>query len=90
MESGGESDTKVHKKFINEPMKGKSVKAVPGIGDSGAEKLAPKITTARQLYGLYLKNPKGFKDKLVKRGLRPSDAQKAYDGIREWDEQYGG
>ena len=86
--ASGESDTKVHTKFIKQPMNRKSVEAVPGIGPSGAGKLAPKITTAKQLYSLYLKNPEKFKDKLEKKyGLRPSDAQKAYDGMREWDEQ---
>ena len=66
----------------------KPVKEVPGIGDSGGRKLAPEIRTTEQLFGLYLMDPEGFKDKLVKKyGLGRSDAQKAYKAMREWDEQ---
>ena len=66
----------------------KPVKDVPGIGDSGARKLAPKITTAKHLYRLYLKDPEGFRDELEDSyGLRHSDAEAAYKAMREWDEQ---
>ena len=60
---------------------------VPGVGPAAAKKMSQDgITTAKNLYGLYIMNPEGFKDKLMDSyHMRPTDAQKTYDAMCVWE-----
>ena len=50
------SDTKKHRDFVKEPMGGKSVNCLPGIGSYAADNLKEnKYTTARQVLGEFLR-----------------------------------
>lgn len=83
----GTTTTIKHREFTQEPMGGKPVSAVPGIGDViGGSMEKAGIKTAKKLYGQYLINPDGFKWK--SHGANDKQRSDANNAMKGWDEQH--
>ena len=78
-----------HRQFVREPMDGKPVEDVPGVGDVVGDNMRQDgIRTARKLYGYYLSNPDTFKDRVMSYGANSGQQQAAYAAMRDYSNQH--
>ena len=81
--------TEVARKFTSEPMDGKLVSAVPGIGPAISERLnGRKIYTAEDLYKKYFLKYSEVQFKQLIKG-NSLHQNWAYNGMKEWHTQHG-
>lgn len=77
-----------HRDFVREPMTGKHVSEVPGIGESIGQSMAKTgLCQAKDLYGRYLSNPECFKGLVERHGGNSKNQNDAYKAMKEWDHQ---
>ena len=83
--------SEVTKTFVNQPMEGKPVNVVPGVGDAISGRLNDcGITTAKDLYKYYLDHTKSeFKGLVKDCGANSLNQKRAYNGMDEWHKQHG-
>ena len=87
--------TKKHRAFVNEPMEGKYVDDVPGIGAETASRLRRSqygsIRTAKELYGHFLVLRKcecKFKHFIMEHGGNTRNQTAAYRAFKDWDDNF--
>ena len=83
--------SEVTRRFVNEPMEGRLVDEVPGIGDAISKELKKRdIKTAEDLYQYYLDHSQDeFKELVKECGANNLNQQRAYNAMDEWHKQHG-
>lgn len=78
-----------HREFVREPMGNRPVEDVPGIGEVVGDNMRQNgIRTARKLYGFFLSDPDGFKDRVMSYGANSGQQQAAYAAMRDYANQH--
>lgn len=82
-----EAPTKKHKKFVEEPLREKTVDSIPGIGRTAKAELERKgITTAKEVLGYFLieKNEESFYRWLQQFDANKGNQKACYKALKEF------
>lgn len=91
------STTQKRRNFASEPMTGKLITEVPGIGPAFGERLRNVgIKTAKKIYQVFLKKGKDrdkfvtwFLEACLTNGRYRRNAYECFESLEEWDKQFG-